>query len=389
MSAASADSPLWLDLLRLALVPALVLLNGFFVAAEFALVAVRRTQVEEQVRQGKRGSHALAGQVDNLDRSIAATQLGITLASIALGWIGEPALAKLLEPFFSFLSGGWQAAAVHTIAIIIAFTLITLMHVILGELAPKAIALQQPNVVALWVALPLELFIRATRPLVVGMNALGNAIVRVLGFESISGEQMVHSVEELHMLVEEVEEAGLLSEEQATYVQNVFRLSQKRVADCMVPREKMAALDLHLSPEQVLEKVREGAHTRMPVFDGNLDNIVGVVNTKDLFHLFSLQHVVILQDALYAPLFVKPDQPVADALRLFKRARRPMALVRSEEGKTVGLITLEDILEEIVGDIEDEHDLPGARRQLGRLRAARRMGFRPRPVGPKPAEPPR
>jgi putative hemolysin len=364
---------LWLDLLGLAFVPLLVLLNGYFVAAEFALVAVRKTQVEEFVRKGRPGSQVLMEQVKHLDRSIAATQLGITLASISLGWIGEPALADLLRPAFSFLAGGAKTAVVHTLAVIVAFTLITLMHIVLGELAPKAIALQRPGTVALWIALPFAVFVRISRPLVVSMNYLGNAVVRLMGFEGINAAHMVHSVEELRMLVAEVEEAGLLSEEQATYVQNVFRLSSKRVADCMVPVEKMAALDLHLSPEQILEKVREGAHTRMPVYEGGIDNIVGIVNTKDLFHLFSLQHVVILQDALYAPLFVNPDQPVADALRLFKSHHRPMAIVRAPDGKTLGLITLEDILEEIVGDIEDEHDRPGARRLLARLRAGERL----------------
>lgn len=373
-----ADTPLWFNLMRLALVPALVLLNGFFVAAEFALVAVRKTQVEEFVRQNRRGGRLLMEQIHNLDRSIAATQLGITLASIGLGWIGEPALASLFKPLFAFLSGGWQVAATHTLAVAVAFFLITLLHVVLGELAPKAIALQRPDQVGLWVAWPLEIFIRVTRPVVVGMNNLGNWIVRMLGFESISGTHMVHTVEELVMLVDEVEEAGLLSEDQAIYVQNVFHLSRKKVAECMVPVEKMAALDLHLSPEQVLETVREGAHTRLPVYDGTIDNIVGIVNTKDLFHLFSLQHVVILQDALYAPLFIKPDQSIAEALRVFKHAHRPMAMVRNAEGKTLGLITLEDILEEIVGDIEDEHDRPGARRGLWWLRAGdKRLGAKP------------
>lgn len=384
----SVPAPLWLDLIGLACVPVLVLLNGYFVAAEFALVAVRKTQVEEYVKKGWPGSRTLLEHVHNLDRSIAATQLGITLASLALGWIGEPALAGLLTPAFNHLVGGWQFAATHTVAVLVAFTLITLFHVVLGELAPKAMALQRPATVALWISLPFAVFVRVTRPLVVAMNWLGNGVVRLLGFDGITAAHMVHSVEELHMLVEEVEEAGLLSEEQATYVQNVFRLSKKRVADCMVPVEKMAALDLHLSPDQILERVRDGAHTRMPVFDGSPDNIVGIVNTKDLFHLFSLQHVVILQDALYAPLFVNPDQPVADALRLFRSSHRPMAIVRSGEGKTLGLITLEDILEEIVGDIEDEHDRPGARRVVGKLRSTERLPWLGKsPPGPKSTQP--
>jgi len=360
---AIAEQSWWLTLLMLLAVPALVGLNAFFVAAEFSLVAVRRTQVEEMIRRGRRGARSLKKQIQHLDHAIAATQLGITLASIGLGFVGEPALARLLVPLFVFVPEHWEVIARHTAAIGLAFILITFMHVILGELAPKAMALQKPAQIALWVAIPLELFTFVTRPIVVVMNGIGNWIVRRLGFHAITGEQMLHSVEELTMLIEEVEEAGLLTPDQAEYVQNVFRLSTKRVADCMVPRDKMAALELQTPPDKILEIARLGAHTRLPVYDGDLDNIVGLVNTKDLFHLFSLKGVVILQDAMYPALFLKPDQPIADALRLFKRSHRPMAVVRDDNGKTLGLVTLEDVLEEIVGDIEDEHD-----RQVAKLR---------------------
>jgi len=154
-------------------------------------------------------------------------------------------------------------------------------------------------------------------------------------------------------------------------VQNVFRLSTKRVADCMVPREKVAALELHMAPEKVLDAVRSGAHTRMPVYADDLDKIVGIVNTKDLFFLFSLRGVVVLEDALYPPLFLKPDEEVAAALRLFRKAKRPMALVRDESGKILGVITLEDILEETIGDIEDEHDRPTRKVKSHELRVKR------------------
>jgi CBS domain containing-hemolysin-like protein len=350
----------WLLLLA---IPALLALNAFFVAAEFSLVAVRRTQIEEMLRRGLRGARSLKKQVQHLDHAIAATQLGITLASIGLGFVGEPALARLLLPLFQFLPGPWDFLARHSVAIAIAFAVITFLHVILGELAPKAVALQRPAQVALWVAVPLEVFTFVTRPLVRVTNGLGNWVVQRLGFRSLSGAERLHSVEEILMLVDQIEEAGLLSPDQAEYVQNVFRLSTKRVADCMVPRDKMAALELQTPPEKVLEIVRLGAHTRLPVYDGDLDNIVGLVNTKDLFYLFSLRGVVVLQDALYPPLFLKPEQPIADALRLFKKSHRPMAIVRDDAGKTLGLLTLEDVLEEIVGDIEDEHD-----RQVAKLR---------------------
>jgi putative hemolysin len=342
------------------IVPLLVLANAFFVAAEFALVGVRRSRVEEMVLQKKRGAVAVQHMVDNLDDAIAATQLGITLASLALGWVGEPAVARLLDPLFSFLPTDQSWIAAHTMATIVAFTLITFMHVILGELAPKAVSLERPDTVSLWVAPPLLWFSRLTRPFVALMNAMGNGVVRLLGFEPISGHEMVHSVEELGLIIEETRRAGVLPRDQAEYVRNVFRLPAKLVRDCLVPRDRMAALELHMPEERILEEVRDGAHTRMPVYDGTLDNIVGIVNTKDLFHLFSLRGMVVLDDTMYPPTFVDPERPISEVLRQFRRRRRPMAVVRDAAGHVLGLITLEDIVEEIVGEIEDEHDPPSA-----------------------------
>jgi putative hemolysin len=373
-------------LLGLLSIPVLVTVNGLFVAAEFSLVAVRRTRIEELVSRGVKGARAVQRAVDHLDRTIAATQLGITLASIALGWSGEPALAEVLAPLFAFLPEGTVAVASHTAAGILAFLLITFMHVVFGELIPKTMALQTPDQTSLWLGKPLTVFARLTRPLTLLMSGTANAIVRLLGYHPAGGEEAVHSVEELALLIEDTEEAGILEPEQAEVVQNVFRLSGKHVGDCMVPREKMATLELNTPPDKVLEAVRHGAHTRMPVYEGELDNIVGIVNTKDLFFLFSLQGVVVLHDALYPPLFLKPDQSLGDALTLFRRAHRPMALVRDSEGVIRGLLTLEDILEEIIGDIEDEHDRPNPRLKVWRRRL--RAGLPPpatslpAPVGP-------
>lgn len=357
---------LW-DLAGLLLIPALVILNGLFVAAEFSLVAVRKTRIEELVHRGVKGARSVASAIRKLDYSIAAVQLGITLASIGLGFVGEPALAHLLRPMAAFLPQSWQGTATHSLSAALAFLLITFLHVVFGELVPKAVALERADRAALWLSGPLNVFARLSRPLILTMNGTAGFILRCLGYEAPSGEEMVHSVEELKLLIEDSEEAGILDADQAEFLQNVFRLSNKRVRDCMVPRTKMAALELNTPPDKVLEAVRSGAHTRMPVYEGQLDNIVGIVNTKDLFYLFSLKGVVVLQDALYPPLFLKPQESMANALRLFRRVRRPMALVRDDEETIVGLITLEDVLEEIVGDIEDEHDRPTPKLPRGRL----------------------
>jgi CBS domain containing-hemolysin-like protein len=339
-------------------VPALIAVNGLFVAAEFALVAVRRTRVEELLKHGVRGAQAVDTAIRQINRTIAGTQLGITFASIGLGFVGEPALADLLERIFAFLPEGWRATAAHSLAVFLAFFLITFMHVVFGELIPKTLAMQSPDKTALLVSRPLLIFIRLARPLTALINGTGNTILRWFGYEPPTGQGMVHSVEELLLLIEDTEEAGMLDPDQADFITNVFRLSNKKVGDCMVPRDKMATLELSTPPDKVLEAVRTGAHTRMPVYEGVLDQIVGIVNTKDLFYLFSLQGVVILHDALYPALFLKPEENMANALRLFRKVRHPMALVRNDAGMILGLITLEDVLEEIVGDIEDEHDRP-------------------------------
>jgi CBS domain containing-hemolysin-like protein len=359
---AAADDPeLWWDFAGLLAIPVLVALNGLFVAAEFALVSVRTTRVEEMVAKGVKGARAVEAALHKLDRSIAATQLGITLSSIGLGFLGEPALAGLLNHATQALPAGWRGVVTHTTATLLAFLLITYLHVVFGELVPKAVAIQTADRTALWLTRPLTAFARLSRPLILLMSGTGNLVLRLVGLKPATAEEMVHSVEELRLLIEDTEEAGILDPDQAEFVQNVFRLSDKRVRDCLVPRDKMMALELNTPPDKILEAARSGAHTRMPVYEGDPDNVVGIVNTKDLFYLFSLRGVVILQDALYPALFLRPDETIANALRLFRKARRPMALVRDESGKILGLITLEDILEEIVGDIEDEHDRPTPR----------------------------
>jgi CBS domain containing-hemolysin-like protein len=386
---AAGGSWVW-DLLGLLTIPALVALNGLFVAAEFALVSMRKTQVEEMVGRGVSGAKKLEGALARLDRSIAATQLGITLASIGLGWVGEPALARQLLPLFSFIQEEWQNLATHSVATVVAFLFITFMHVTFGELVPKNLAIQAPDRIALWLASPLVFFSYATRPFTLIMSGTANAFLRLCGYDPLRGEEMVHSVEELLLLIEDTEEAGILEPDQADFVQNIFRLSGKRVADCLVPRERMATLELNTPPDKVLEAVRRGAHTRIPVYEGTIDNIVGIVNTKDLFYLFSLQGVVILEDAMYPPLFLKPEESVAVALRLFRNAHRPMALVRDDAGRILGLITLEDVLEEIVGDIEDEHDRPTPKIAPRRKRVLTKPGSAPSaPARPAPQTPAR
>jgi putative hemolysin len=336
--------------------------NGFFVATEFALVALRRTRVEEMVNAKVPRSASLLEAITHLDRSVAAAQLGITVASLALGLLSEPALHVLvtpvLDPLLSHLPPGWQVAIGRTLTVAITLSLVTYMHVVFGEQMPKMAALQASERIGLIVAGPTNAFARLTHPVIRLMNGSSEVFLRLLGFKSVGHDGDVHTVDELRLLIEDSEEAGVLDPEAADYVLNVFGLTNKKVRDVMVPWDKVMAIDVSLDPDSVLSAVREGSHTRIPVYDGDPTNIVGIVNTKDLFHLYSLKGLVTIEDARYDATFVSPEMPVSHALRMFRKTRRPMVVVRDAAKRVLGIVTLEDVLEEIDGDIEDEHDDP-------------------------------
>jgi CBS domain containing-hemolysin-like protein len=344
------------DLIGLAGALALVLANAYFVATEFALVAVRRSQIQLWLTEGRRGAGAASRAIAHLDDAIAATQLGITIASIGLGWVGEPVVAGLLEGPLDWI-GLDGPVALHTTATIFAFTAITFLHVVVGELAPKAIALQRPGEVALLFAGPLLVFGRVFRFVLVAMNGAGNFLVRAIGFTPVPGHH-VHSAEELILLVSEAREAGEIRPEQGRILGKVFRSAGKRVRDVMVPRERVFAIDRATDPDRLLDRLREEGYTRLPVYDGDLDHVVGILHTKDLFHLYAKTRLVVLADAIRPAIEIGADADIGEALRLFRRGRRHMAIVRDPAGRVVGVITLEDVLEELVGEIEDEHDEP-------------------------------
>jgi CBS domain containing-hemolysin-like protein len=348
---------LGLSLLGLVAVVGLILLNAYFVATEFALVAVRRTQVELWVREGRRGARSAAHAIENLDDAIAATQLGITLASIGLGFVGEPALAHLILPVLD--SAGVESRAVlHSLAIALAFCLITFLHVVAGELAPKALALDRPGPVALACARPLLVFGRVFRPILRTMNGAGNALVRALGVKQLGTPHGVHSPEELSLLVSEARAAGAIRPYTGRILGNVFRISSRTVRDVMVPREEMRSVERRVALDDLLELMRESGFTRLPVYDGDPDRVIGLLHAKDLFYLMAHERVVILEDAIRPVATLSPDLPLVDALRQFRRGRRHLAVVRKDGGPLLGICTIEDVLEAIVGQIEDEHDEP-------------------------------
>ena len=350
------DTPgIGLSLLGLLGVVALVAINAFFVATEFALVAVRRTQVEVWVAEGRRGASAIQTAIEHLDDAIAATQLGITLASIGLGWIGEPVLAGLIRPTLSAV-GVESTVAVHSLALALAFSAITFVHVVAGELAPKALALDFPGRVALVCARPLLVFGRAFRPILIFMNGAGNALVRAFGVKPVGQAQSVHSPDELSLLVSESRAAGVIRPYPGRILGNVFRLSRTRVRDVLIPREQVTAVPSQIDPDDLLELLRESGFTRLPVYEEDLDHIVGILHAKDLFHLYARDRVVVMRDAIRPATQFDPDLLIVDALRQFRSGRQHLAIIRKDDGPVLGVCTLEDVLEEIVGEIEDEHD---------------------------------
>jgi putative hemolysin len=336
-------------------IAALVAANAYFVATEFSLVAVRKSQVRLWQAEGRRGAGAAARVIGRLDDAIAATQLGITLASIGLGFLGEPVLARMLEPALASL-GLASSGAAHGAAIGVSFAFVTFVHVVAGELAPKAIALDRPGPVALWCAGPLIWFSRATRPAIWLMNGCGNALLRLLHVRPAGEAGHVHSAEELRLLVSEASESGQLRPDQGRLIGNVFALSRRRVIDVMVPRLRVCAVPRTIQRDELLDRLCEEGYTRLPVYDGSIDKVIGVLHAKDVFHLVARTKAVVLEDAIRPLIELPPDLPVMVALARFRRARQHLALVRAVDGPLLGIVTLEDVLEEIVGEIEDEHD---------------------------------
>jgi magnesium and cobalt exporter, CNNM family len=351
-------------------IPLLILFNAFFVAAEFSLVTVRRTRLEELAAKRTPGIGFALQATGRIDQMIAATQLGITMTSLALGWIGEPGLAHFMQPWFGFLPAAWGPVAAHTAATIFAFACITFLHVVVGELAPKTIAIRIPDVVAIRLAGPLLAFERIGRPFIRLTSYSGRSLVRLLGFAP-AAHAHVHTVEELQLLVEDVSEAGRMTAEHAELLKNAFRLPAKKVGEAMIPLQQIAMLDVRATPERIMQAVQDSVHTRFPVCDGERTRIVGIVNAKDLFYIYSTSGLIQIADAMYPATWAPADRSIADQLKEFRKIRRQMAIVVDTAGHAIGLITLEDIIEELVGEIEDEHDVRGVREAVEAAAAMR------------------
>ncbi len=351
-SGAPAAPPPFDPLVGLALGLFLVFLNGFFVAAEFALVKVRPTQLDPHVRLRKRAGRVARHMVRHLDAYLSATQLGITLASLALGWIGEPAFAWLVRPLVELFPGAGEAA-VHRASLIVAFLTITTLHIVLGELAPKSLAIRKPEPTSLWVAIPLFLFYKLTFPAIWLLNAAANRILKLFGIRPVSEEELGHDEEELRRILAASDPARI-SEQKTELLDNIFELSHRTARQIMVPRADVVYLSTTDPVTESLRRARASGHTRFPLCDGDLDKVVGMVHIKDLFRAESVPQS--LRDVVRRLVFVPATMPLDRLLRRMRRERVHMAAVLDEYGGVSGIVTLENVVEEIVGQIQDEFD---------------------------------
>jgi CBS domain containing-hemolysin-like protein len=331
--------------------------NAFFVGAEFALVSVRRPRLEARAAAGSRRAQAAMRLLANPTSFISATQLGITIASLALGWIGEPTIASMLEPIASSIASAGRAGYIaHLVAIIIAFAAITFLHIVLGELMPKMFALERAEGLALFAARPLEVFAKVFQwPLWI-FNRTGAALGRLIGLKSSLQHTAVYSEVELRQLVDISRESGHLRAEERRLIHRVFEFSDTLVREAMVPRPAIAAISADCSLAEITQAFQQHRYSRLPVYQGSLDNVVGFIHSKDLTPYLLRPQDFRLEYVLQPPMYVVDTARLEDVLRQMQKAKTHFGFVVDEHGGVEGIITLEDLLEEIVGDISDEHD---------------------------------
>jgi CBS domain containing-hemolysin-like protein len=334
----------------------LVFLNGFFVAAEFAIVKVRSSQLELRIREGSKTAKVARSLIQNLDAYLSATQLGITLASLGLGWIGESVVAKLIIDAIALLGFEMPHELAHQIALPIAFLTITVLHIVFGELAPKSLAIQRSESVSMIIAIPLKLFYQIFRPFIWLLNGFANRFIILIGFEPPREGHSDHSEEELRVLLEESSKTGVIEQAEHEMLENIFDFAETPIKQIMVPRGKISAVDIRMNHGELIEKVIEEGYSRYPVFDESIDDIIGVVYVKDILTMLNHRNLIVFSDLIRPSLSVHEDELIDQLLRRMQLQKVHMAIVIDDFGGTAGIVTLEDIIEEIVGEIQDEYD---------------------------------
>lgn len=329
-----------------------VAINAFFVAAEFSIVKIRRSRLEEIEAHGNKKAKLAIKVTSSLDSYLSATQLGITLASLALGWIGEPALAVVIDPLF----GHWlkdDPILMHSVSIAVAFTIMTLMHVVFGELVPKSIAIQKTETSVMMIVRPLYLFAQIFRPVIYVFDHLAALALKLIGIQPAHDSDLVHSEEEIKLIAGASQRGGIIDKTESEIIKNAVDFSDKIAREIMVPRQDMECLYLENTYEENFDIVKQSNHTRYPVCDEDKDNIIGMIHLRDILMKEGEKDITKM---LREILFVPESLSVSEVLHTMKRRRIHMAIVIDEYGGTSGLISMEDVLEELVGDIQDEHD---------------------------------
>lgn len=333
----------------------LVFLNAFFVAAEFAIVKVRASQIDIRAREGHPMASLSKHIIANLDAYLSATQLGITIASLGLGWIGEDVVADLILQLFAALGLSMDPETAHNIALPTAFSLITILHIVFGELAPKSYAIQRPESTTLWLAAPLNVFFWIFKPFIWLLNGFSNRVLKLIGITPLK-EAEVHSPEELRLMVEQGKKSGVIEARKYEIIRNAFDFAERTARQAMVPRTHVFAVNKTSPVEKIIEKVLENGYSRVPVYDGTIDHIAGILFTKDLLLKLNTGKPFTIDGILRPAHYIASNKKLIDIMRDFQKQHVQFGIVVDEFGGTEGVITMEDILEELVGEIQDEYD---------------------------------
>ena len=332
----------------------LLLVNGFFVSAEFAIVRARRAKIEQLTKDGNVDAKLALKALEDMNFFIAAVQVGVTIASIGIGWFGSPTIEKMMDPILSNLPSSYVYLT-HTITAVVAFLVVTFLHVVIGEQVPKCIALQYPEKISLYVAKPMDIFMTISKPFVWVLNVACNAILRLFRIP-VSTARVVHTIEDLDLMVNTSYDEGVLNETEKDMIHNVFKFSDLTAREVMIPRTDMVCVPIGMSIEELNKVATENQYTRYPVYDGDIDHITGLIHVKDLYSLSIKDEVCPIEKIQRKVLLVPETSTMDNLVREFKKNKSQMAVVVDEFGGTSGIITLEDVLEEIFGDVQDEFD---------------------------------
>ncbi len=338
-----------------------VALNGFFVAAEFAIVKIRSSQLDILIRSGSKAAKIARHLTEHLNEYLSATQLGVTIASLALGWIGEPIVSKIIASIVSFIGLIPDEKLIEKISLPTAFITITILHIVFGELAPKSIAIFKTEKTTITVAIPLRIFYFIFKPIIGFLNGFANLLLKIIGITTTSGHYEFHTEEELRQILEESSKAGRILETEEEMIQNIFDFTDRLVKQVMVPRNRIVGVEKSEPYDSIISKFIDEGYSRIPVYETTIDNVIGILYAKDLLKILKSTNEEIsktnfLDKLIRKPLFVKENEKINDVFPIMQKNKIHMAIVVDEFGGTAGLITIEDILEEIVGEIQDEYD---------------------------------